>query len=207
LYLITTSQNNLFRFLDTQIIKKNNQMNKNNFNRLIILGSDDEVKQVREFLKGEPDYDGSERHIDFNKIIQMPDELYVQSHFENECYERDEYPWRKWCINNWGCEQNAYCQKSDSFNSISFQTKDYPVSILISTLSKKFREIGFLYLWGDSENEYRLERFGLGSELKDKHILQELPSNSKEITKSKELTAEEKDYYYYYHYKNMYDNF
>lgn len=183
-------------------------MYKEIFNKLLIIGSDDEVKQVREFLKGEPDYDGSERHIDFNKIIQMPDELYVQSHLENEYFERDEYPWRKWCINNWGCEQNACCQKSDSLNSISFETKDYPVPILISTLSKKFWKIRFLYLWWDSENEYCLEyRFGLGSELNDKHILHELLSNSKGIVKSKELTAEEKDYYNYYHYKKMYDNF
>ena len=42
-------------------------------NKLEIIGSDEQVLEVREFLKGEE----SEIYIDFNKIIKMPDELRI----------------------------------------------------------------------------------------------------------------------------------
>ena len=48
-------------------------------NKLEIIGSDDEVKEVRETLHGEPDENYSERYIDFNKIIKMPEELNIES--------------------------------------------------------------------------------------------------------------------------------
>lgn len=43
-------------------------------NKLEIIGNDDQVLEVREFLKGE---EGSEIYIDLNKIKKMPDELRI----------------------------------------------------------------------------------------------------------------------------------
>lgn len=44
------------------------------YNTLVIIGSDEQVKEVREFLKGN-DSEGNEIHIDFNKIIPTPEEI------------------------------------------------------------------------------------------------------------------------------------
>lgn len=41
-------------------------------NRLEIIGSDEQVKSVLEYIKGNPARNGSERFIDFNKIVEMP---------------------------------------------------------------------------------------------------------------------------------------
>lgn len=41
-------------------------------NKLEIIGSEEQIKSVREFLKGEPYEDGDERFVDFNKIIPIP---------------------------------------------------------------------------------------------------------------------------------------
>ena len=54
-------------------------MPNNISNRLEILGTDFQVNKIRDFIKGEPDKDGSERYIDFNKIIKRPEELDITS--------------------------------------------------------------------------------------------------------------------------------
>lgn len=46
-------------------------------NRLEIIGRDDQVQSVRKFINGKPANDGSERFMDFNKIVKMSDELGV----------------------------------------------------------------------------------------------------------------------------------
>ena len=48
-------------------------------NRLVIKSSDEQVKEVLDFLRGEPYSNGAERYIDFNKIIPMPEELNIES--------------------------------------------------------------------------------------------------------------------------------
>jgi hypothetical protein len=49
-------------------------------NRLEIIGSDNQVKEIRDFLKGEPFDDGTPMVIDFNKIIPMPKGLEANPH-------------------------------------------------------------------------------------------------------------------------------
>ncbi|AHW61445.1 hypothetical protein SAMN05444285_106101 [Draconibacterium orientale] len=49
------------------------------YNRLEVIGTDEQVKQVLEFIKGEPFENGSEMYIDFNKIIEKPKELNIKS--------------------------------------------------------------------------------------------------------------------------------
>jgi len=50
-------------------------MSTSYFNTLEIIGSDDQVKEVIEFCKGEPDTDGICQLIDFNKILPLPEEF------------------------------------------------------------------------------------------------------------------------------------
>jgi len=52
-------------------------MSEKILNRLEIIGNDEQVKSVMEYIKGNPAKDGSERFIDFNKIVEMPVKLGV----------------------------------------------------------------------------------------------------------------------------------
>ncbi len=54
-------------------------MPNNIYNTLVVIGTDEQVNQVLEHIKGEPFDDGSEMYIDFNKIIKKPKELDVKS--------------------------------------------------------------------------------------------------------------------------------
>lgn len=45
----------------------------------MIIGTDEQTKQVLEFLKGEPFENGSVRLMDFDKIIHMPESLNIES--------------------------------------------------------------------------------------------------------------------------------
>lgn len=49
----------------------------NNF--LKIIGDDQQVKSVRNFIKSNPDSKGNEMYIDFDKILKMPTELEIES--------------------------------------------------------------------------------------------------------------------------------
>jgi len=49
-------------------------------NRLEIIASDGDVKNVTDFIRGEPYEDGRERIMDFNKIILMPEALNIEPH-------------------------------------------------------------------------------------------------------------------------------
>lgn len=50
-------------------------MSERIFNQIEIIGNDDRVKQIREFLNVGLDEDGLERYIDFNNLVRMPEEL------------------------------------------------------------------------------------------------------------------------------------
>jgi len=45
------------------------------YNTLGIIGSDDQIKEVKDFIKGDPWGTGQDTLIDFNKIIKKPEEL------------------------------------------------------------------------------------------------------------------------------------
>lgn len=47
-------------------------------NRLVIKADESKIKEVTEFLKGEPNMDGSPCYIDFNKIIPTPEALQIE---------------------------------------------------------------------------------------------------------------------------------
>lgn len=56
-------------------------------NRLIIKADEKKIKEITDFLMGEPDDDGQPCYIDFNKIITMPAELKIESGSRGEMGE------------------------------------------------------------------------------------------------------------------------
>lgn len=56
-------------------------------NRLIIMAEEARVKEITDFLIGEPDEDSSPYYIDFNKIIPMPSDLEVEAGSRGEIGE------------------------------------------------------------------------------------------------------------------------
>jgi hypothetical protein len=99
------------------------------FNKLEILGNENQVREVRAFLGGEPNEEGNNNYIDFNKIIQSPD--------GKETIE--------WNCKNWGTEYNAYYQESPEPNIIQFVTANNPVPELMTELSSEFPDVPFIY--------------------------------------------------------------
>lgn len=77
-------------------------MPNNIYNRLEIIGNDEQVKQVRLFLKCEPGEDGSNGYIDFNNIIAMPEELLIDKDYGCELIQvllnENQFPSGIWTI-------------------------------------------------------------------------------------------------------------
>lgn len=122
-------------------------------NTLEFIGTDEQVKQVREFLSGEPSKDGSETYIDFNNFIKMPEEFYLS--YENG----DSDMFHKaieWAYDNWGTKYNAWGTKLLAENKIDFLTQNYGIPCLVQQLSLKFSEIQFIYLWYDCGEDWAI---------------------------------------------------
>ncbi|NDW10422.1 hypothetical protein [Dysgonomonas sp. 520] len=111
------------------------------YNQLEIIGDDNQVKEVREFLKGKPSKREPNMFIDFNKIIPSPDESV-------QCVD--------WSYENWQTKWNAFSQKSPKPNQIIFITINDPVPFLINELSCKFPYVMFLYIYYLPDDEVHL---------------------------------------------------
>ena len=103
------------------------------FNKLEIIGDVSQISEVRSFLQGSPFEDGSERYIDFNKIIPIPSGIVRQDDIN------------KWRWDNWGIGKNACKQWEDLPNTIVFKTEYLPVLELMKKLSSLFPDIEFMY--------------------------------------------------------------
>ena len=129
----------------------------NAFNKLEIIGTDDQVKQVREFLKGKPYEDGSECYIDFNNIVKMPEEVINTIKSSSFC---DQIDWYDWSCDNWGTKWNAYTQMEISDNTLGFETAWCGVPGLVQKLSLKFLDVTFSYNWDDHYDDYHYTIIG-----------------------------------------------
>lgn len=67
-------------------------------NRLKIIGSEGEIKQVKEFLKGKYE-NGTDNNMDFNNITPMPKWVYNKdlSSKDEEKYGKENC-WLEWCF-------------------------------------------------------------------------------------------------------------
>lgn len=139
-------------------------------NRLKIIGNENQIKEVKDFLKGKYD-DGTDHNIDFNKITPMPKWVYNKdlSSKDEEKYGKENC-WLEWCIKNWGTKWNAYeSYLNDEENIIRFLTAWNGVPNLMKKLGFIFPEIEFEYAWASEDFGYTV---GL-IKYKDTDILEE----------------------------------
>ena len=99
------------------------------YNSLEIIGDDNDVQKVREFLNGEPTEHEPNMFIDLNNIMPCPEKL------------KDSFEWKS---ENWKTTKNAFDQQSQKTNWIEFLT-DHSITSLIQKLSKKFPHVSFIY--------------------------------------------------------------
>lgn len=139
-------------------------------NILKIKGSKEEIKKVKDSLKGKWN-DGTDRNIDFNNITPMPKWVYKGdlSRKEREKYG-DENCWYEWSHKNWGTKWNAYeSDYEDTKDTIRFRTAWNNVfDELISKLGFIFPNIEFEYFWADENYGYNVGRI----KFKDTEILE-----------------------------------
>jgi len=122
-------------------------------NTLEFIGTDEQVKQVREFLAGKTAKDGSETYIDFNNFIRMPEEFCFS--YENDHRETFDKA-IDWAFENWGTKYNARESKLLAENRIDFLTLNYGIPLLIWKLSVRFPKIKFIYLWYDCGEDWAI---------------------------------------------------
>ena len=124
-------------------------------NKLEIQGSKKEVAKVLEFIGNKKDKDY--KHLDFNKITPMPEELRnttspTPKGKETEAKKlQKKYgatDWYHWSIDNWGTKWNCNGARieedaGDKNLTIGFETAWSPPIPIVLELGKKFPKINF----------------------------------------------------------------
>lgn len=135
-------------------------------NKLTIVGTDEEVLKVLDFIKieegafGKGDYPTGIGTIDFNKITPMPKWVYGNSPDINGISRSDEELYGRenttlgWAIRNWGTKWNAYSQRRISNNTIYFETAWSGIPDLIYKLAWIFPDITIGYSYADEDTGY-----------------------------------------------------
>lgn len=117
-------------------------------NRVEVYGDKDQVKELKEFVDGETNFD-------FKKIVPIPKELIdttaptpepdsFESRRLRKLHGADN--WYDWSINNWGTKWNSYHDEVDYDGEKSlvykFDTAWSPPEPVIDALRKKFPDLG-----------------------------------------------------------------
>ena len=144
-----------------------------------LVGSDEQIKKVLDFVKGE------EGDFDFNKIVPMPKDLDIESSSVgtkgvevikslasgrlpdttefDECvvlgakylYNKIKYgfeTWYEWCRIHWGTKWNAcYPVVSKDDGEIRFDTAWSAPLPVLKALSKKFPEVTVKFVYADED--------------------------------------------------------
>lgn len=137
-------------------------------NRLTINGTDEQVKEVLDFLKSKTtDEEGYRRAIDFNNIIPMPEELANTTESNRPDDEakmaenKKKYgyrSWYDWSLDKWGTKWNAY--DIDQYdNVVIFHTAWAGVPELMSKLAQMFPKVSFDYAFADEDVSYNVGMF------------------------------------------------
>lgn len=140
-------------------------------NRLKIIGNKEQIKQVKNFLKGKWN-DGTERNIDFNNITPMPKWVFQEdlSRADEEKYGKENC-WYEWCRKNWGTKWNAYkSDLPDEEDTIRFCTAWNGVPVLITKLGRIFENIEFEYAWASEDFGYQVGLIRFKGIEKDEYI-------------------------------------
>ena len=115
-------------------------------NSLTIYASEETVERIRAFVRSD------ESEFDFDKVIPMPEYIYVGplGKEERELYGKNN--WYDWCTTNWGTKWNSD-EVSFKDNNFFFLTAWSPASPVIAKLAEKFPEAEF---W------FQYEEMGMG---------------------------------------------
>lgn len=134
-------------------------------NKLTIIGKDERIKDVLDFIKIEKEEDVEIYGIgtmDFNKITPMPKWVYrgILGEDEIEKYG-EENCWKAWAEDNWGTKWNAFGQpdKRNSENTLYFETAWNGVPKLISKLSLIFPDVVIEYSYCDEDTGYNVAQY------------------------------------------------
>lgn len=159
-------------------------------NRLEIIGTDEQINSVREFLKGEPFEDGKECLIDFNKIIPMPKELNVESGSEGDLGESILLGY-----NRYGRE--FYQRNLENFNSLNEDRKNRVIELGKQYLSNIVK-YGFRtwYDWAINNWGTKWNAYSIRSENKNIIFFDTAWSNVLNLIKELSLKFPEVEFYY-----------
>ena len=129
-------------------------------NRLVIKGTNEQIEEVKEFLKPKEKHNGENQEksvaMDFNNITPMPKWVYQGNlGSAEELKYGKENCWFEWCRKNWGTKWNAF-RSSESDNVIEFETAWNGVPELISKLGVIFPDVIFEYLFADEDIGYNV---------------------------------------------------
>jgi hypothetical protein len=131
-------------------------------NKLVINGTDEEVKEILDFLEIKGDKYMAEKTIDFNNITPMPKWVFQEDlSSDDELKYGEENCWLKWSRKNWGTKWNAYCIPDDRSkgNVLYFTTAwNSPVD-LIGKLSLIFKNNSFEIHYADENLGYNVGYF------------------------------------------------
>lgn len=126
-------------------------------NRLTIKGTEEQIKEIKDFLKGKYN-DGTECNIDFNNITPMPKWVFNENltSKDEEKYGKENC-WYEWNRKNWGTKWNAYKSNlEDENNIVRFSTAWNNVSDLMRKLGFIFPNVEFEYAWADEDFGYNV---------------------------------------------------
>lgn len=129
-------------------------------NRLSIIGTDEQIKEIKEFLKPKEKTSWDDQNesvaLDFNNITPMPKWVYRGglTHKEEEKYGVENC-WYEWSIKNWGTKWNAF-RTSEKDNIIEFETAWAGVPELMAKLAVIFPNAKFIYEYADEDSGYNV---------------------------------------------------
>ena len=134
-------------------------------NRLTVIGEEEQVKKVLDFIKIEEETDKEVNGIgtiDFNKITPMPKWVFSGNLgiYEEEKYG-EENCWHKWSIKNWGTKWNAYAQPDErsAENTVYFQTAWNGVPKLIEKIAWIFPDVTIEYSYCSEDFGYNVAKY------------------------------------------------
>ena len=126
-------------------------------NRLIINGSNEQIEEVKNFLRAE--HEEGTVAIDFRNITPIPKWVYQDNlgTKEEEKYGKENC-WYDWCCKNWGTKWNA-CSPTSYGNIIEFETAWCDVPVLMSKLAMIFPNVRFEYMYADEDTGYNVGHY------------------------------------------------
>lgn len=118
-------------------------------NIMTINGSDEQVKKVREFIKG-----SKGESISFQSFIPMPKKLKGERNVKVKVGSRTILvpDWMDWRVKNWGTQRDAMPIEDDAVNApnrIIFNTASTTPDMAIARLSILFPEVSFNVIFSE----------------------------------------------------------